>query len=161
MSPFSLSDAPVTTLPGFRRTFPRSRLTLGIALPLAAGSPEHPAVDIPRQVELIRQAEEGGFAAAWLRDIPLRVEDFGDVGQVWDPFPYLGYLAASTSTIALGTAAVVLPVRHPLHMAKQAASIDHLTGGRFLFGIATGPWSTRPSAWRRGRGRTCSANTSM
>jgi len=138
MAPFSLSDAPVTSLPGFRRTFPRGRLTLGIALPLSAGNAEHPTVDIPRQVELIRRAEEGGFATAWLRDIPLRVADFGDVGQVWDPFPYLGYLAASTSEIALGTAAVVAPVRHPLHLAKEAASVDHLSGGRFLFGIATG-----------------------
>lgn len=146
-SPFSLSDAPVTSLPGFRRMFPRGRMTLGIALPLAAGDPEHPGVGIARQVELVQQAEAGGFAAAWLRDIPLRVSDFGDVGQVWDPFTYAGYLAASTSEIALATGAVVLPVRHPLHLAKEAASIDHLSGGRFLLGLATGDRPTEYKAF--------------
>lgn len=142
MTPFSLSDAPVTSLPGFRRVFPRGRLTLGLFLPLDAGRAEHPEVDIVRQVELVRRAEAAGFAAVWLRDIPLRDPDFGDVGQVWDPVSYLGYLAASTSKIALGTGAVVAPLRHPLHLAKQAASIDHLSGGRFLFGVATGDRSS-------------------
>lgn len=140
--PFSLSDAPVTALPGFRRTFPRGRLTLGLFLPVDAGRAEEPDVDIIRQVELVRRAEAAGFAAVWLRDIPLRDPDFGDVGQVWDPVSYLGYLAASTSKIALGTGAVVAPLRHPLHLAKQAASIDHLSAGRFLFGVATGDRSS-------------------
>ena len=140
--PFSLSDAPVTSLPGFRRTFPRGRLTLGLFLPVDAGRAEEPDVDLVRQVELVRRAEAAGFAAVWLRDIPLRDPDFGDVGQVWDPVSYLGYLAASTSEIALGTGAVVVPLRHPLHLAKQAASIDHLSGGRFLFGVATGDRSS-------------------
>lgn len=138
MTPFQLSDASVTSLPGFRRTFPRGRLTLGLSLPLDAGRAESPEVDIDRQVELVRRAEEAGFAAVWLRDIPLRDPDFGDVGQVWDPVSYLGYLAASTSRIALGTGAVVVPLRHPLHLAKEAASIDHLSRGRLLLGVATG-----------------------
>lgn len=140
--PFSLSDVPVTALPGFHRTFPRGRMTLGLFLPLDAGSPEEPDVDLVRQAELVRRAEAAGVAAVWLRDIPLRDPDFGDVGQAWDPVSYLGYLAASTSEIALGTGAVVVPLRHPLHLAKQAASIDHLSGGRFLFGVATGDRSS-------------------
>lgn len=138
MDPFSLSTTPVTSLPGFSRVFPGNRMTLGLALPLDSGDPERPDVDIPRQISLIQRVEAAGFAAVWLRDIPLRDPDFGDVGQAWDPVSYLGYLGASTSSLALGTAAVVAPLRHPLHLAKQAASIDHLTGGRFLFGVATG-----------------------
>lgn len=146
-SPFSLSPAPVTSLPGFRRVFPRGRLTLGLFLPLDAGRAEHPEVDLNRQVELVRRAESAGVAAVWLRDIPLRDPDFGDVGQVWDPVSYLGYLAASTSRIALGTGAVVVPLRHPLHLAKQAASIDHLSGGRLLLGVATGDRSSEYPAF--------------
>ncbi|GFK20105.1 hypothetical protein KbCgl_26770 [Corynebacterium glutamicum] len=136
--PLSLSSMPTETLPGFSRVFPGGRLTLGLSLPLNSGKGEEPDVDINRQISLVQRVEAAGFAAVWLRDIPLRDPGFGDVGQVWDPISYLGYLAAQTSSIALGTAAMVAPLRHPLHLAKQAASIDHLTGGRFLFGVATG-----------------------
>lgn len=63
---------------------------------------------------------------------------FGDAGQVFDPWAYLGYLAAATEQIALGTTSTVLPLRHPLHTAKAATSTDHLSGGRLFLGVATG-----------------------
>lgn len=147
MTPFSLSSAPTDSLPGFRRVFPGGRLTLGLSLPLDSGSAEEPDVDIAHQIALVQRVEAAGFAAVWLRDIPLRDPDFGDVGQTWDPISYLGFLAASTSVLALGTAAIVVPVRHPLHLAKQSASIDHLSGGRFLFGVATGDRSSEYPAF--------------
>jgi alkanesulfonate monooxygenase SsuD/methylene tetrahydromethanopterin reductase-like flavin-dependent oxidoreductase (luciferase family) len=64
----------------------------------------------------------------------LRDPGFGAVGQVFDPFVYLGHLAAHTRTITLGTAAIILSLRHPLHTAKAAASIDHLSHGRLILG---------------------------
>lgn len=153
MNPFSLSPTPTAALPGFRRVFPGRRLTLGLFLPLDAGQAEEPDVDINRQIAMVRHAEAAGFAAVWLRDIPLRDPDFGDVGQTWDPITYAGYLAASTSSIALGTGAIVVPVRHPLHLAKQVASIDHLSAGRFLFGVATGDRSSEYPAFGLEEGR--------
>ena len=63
---------------------------------------------------------------------------FGDAGQLFDPFVYLGYLAANTKTIALGTASIILPLRHPAHVAKSAVSLDQLSGGRFILGVASG-----------------------
>ncbi|MEM9104988.1 MAG: TIGR03571 family LLM class oxidoreductase, partial [Pseudomonadota bacterium] len=74
----------------------------------------------------------------WLRDVPFNVPSFGDAGQVFDPFVYLGYLAARTETIALGVASIILPLRHPVHVAKAAASADQLSEGRLLLGIASG-----------------------
>ena len=47
-------------------------------------------------------------------------------------------MAGQTESIALFPAAIVLPLRHPLHTAKAAASIDRLTGGRLVLGIASG-----------------------
>jgi luciferase-type oxidoreductase len=47
-------------------------------------------------------------------------------------------LAANTSRIALGTGSAVITLRHPLFLAKQAASIDRLTNGRLLLGVASG-----------------------
>ena len=42
------------------------------------------------QVALAQRAERAGFAALWFRDVPLRDPSFGDVGQVFDPWVYLG-----------------------------------------------------------------------
>jgi len=62
----------------------------------------------------------------------------GDAGQLFDPFVYLGFLAAQTERIALGVASIVLPLRHPAHVAKAAASADVLSDGRLILGIASG-----------------------
>ncbi|HJC28024.1 MAG TPA: LLM class oxidoreductase [Candidatus Dietzia intestinipullorum] len=140
-----LSDGDPRCLPGFRRTYARDRLTLGLALPLCTRADTEDPDDPVRQVELVRAAEAGEFAAVYVRDIPLRVPSFGDVGQVYDPWVHLAHLAAHTSRIALGTAAIVLTVRHPLHVAKAAASLDRLSGGRFLLGLASGD---RPEEFR-------------
>lgn len=88
-----------------------------------------------KRVEL---AEQLGFKAIWVRDVPTHVPTFGDAGQTYDPFTYLGFLAARTSRIALGVASIALPLHHPLHVAKSAATLDQLTGGRFIMGIASG-----------------------
>ena len=127
---------PPEALPGFRRTFRPGRLTLGLLFPIEAFPGDQPTMR--GQEALARRAEDLGFAALWVRDVPLRVPEFGDVGQVHDPWVWLGWVAAHTSRIALGTAAIVLPLRHPLHVAKAAASVDRLSGGRLLLGVASG-----------------------
>ena len=89
-------------------------------------------------MERVQLAEALGFSAVWLRDVPFNVPSFGDAGQMFDPFVYLGLLAARTERIALGVASVVLPLRHPAHVAKAAASVDVLSGGRLILGVASG-----------------------
>lgn len=91
-----------------------------------------------RHLERVALADELGFKALWLRDVPFDVPSFGDAGQTFDPFVYLGLLAGQTSRIALGVASIILPLRHPAHVAKAAASVDALSGGRLLLGIASG-----------------------
>ena len=135
---FEVSDTPHWQLPGFQRTFRPGELTFGLTLPIEEDAEENPLDSLDNQLRLIRKAEAGGVAAIWVRDIPLRVDTFGDVGQVYDPWMYLSYIAADTSSIALGTAAIVVPFQHPLLMAKRAGTIDRLSGGRFLMGVATG-----------------------
>ncbi len=118
-------------------TFKPGQLSLGLVVPLEAYS--HSTVpDMTRHIERARLADDLGFSALWLRDVPFNVPSFGDVGQVFDPFVYLGALAASTRDIALGVASIVLPLRHPAHVAKAAASADVLSGGRLLLGVASG-----------------------
>ena len=123
-------------VPGFRRMFAPGRLTLGVFFPIEAFQGDEPTMR--DQERLARRAEELGFAALWVRDVPLRDPSFGDIGQVYDPWVYLGWIAAQTRTIALATGSIVLPLRHPLHTAKAAASVDQLSGGRLVLGVASG-----------------------
>ena len=77
--------------------------------------------------------------------MPFNVPSFGDAGQLYDPFVYLGLLAGWTERIALGVASIVLPLRHPAHVAKAAASADVFSGGRLILGVASGD---RPEEYR-------------
>jgi luciferase-type oxidoreductase len=121
---------------GFQRMFAPDRLTVGVFFPIEAFTGDQPTMR--NQERLARRAEELGYAALWCRDVPMRDPSFGDVGQVYDPWVYLGWIAAHTTEIALATGALVLTLRHPLHSAKAAASVDRLTGGRLVLGIASG-----------------------
>jgi len=121
---------------GLRALFAEDRLSLGLFFPIEAYRGDTPTM--LHQDTLARRAEALGFSALWFRDVPLRDPSFGDVGQIYDPWVYLGHVAALTRGVALVTGAIVLPLRHPLHVAKAAASVDRLSGGRFVLGVATG-----------------------
>lgn len=126
-------------------------LTVGIELPLdndwspegeacrvADGRP-HGVPDLSRYPELVQQIDVSGFAAIWMRDVPVfDPRNFGDAGSIYDPFVNLGFLAGVTKHVALGTAGIVLPLRHPMMVAKAAASVDRLSGGRLILGLASG-----------------------
>lgn len=121
---------------GFRTMFIEGHLTLGIFAPIEAYQGSIPTMR--DHLARIRQAERLGFAALWVRDVPLHDPSFGDVGQIYDPWVYLGYVVRHTRCIALATGSIVLPLRHPLHVAKAAASVDQLSGGRLVLGVASG-----------------------
>lgn len=122
---------------GFTRTFQEGKLTVGFILPVE-GYPGSAAPTMARHAELTRMADELGFAALWARDVPLYDPNFGDTGQGFEAFTYLAYLAANTKNIALSTGSAVITLRHPLHLAKQASTVDQLSGGRLFLGIASG-----------------------
>lgn len=123
---------------GYSRMFKENRLTLGLFFPLESYEGSVPEMNIEKQLKLAKRAEELNFAALFVRDVPLHDPYFGDVGQIYDPWVYLGYIAAHTQKIALGTASIILTLRHPLHVAKAAASVDRLSGERLVLGVATG-----------------------
>ncbi len=122
---------------GYNSVFRPNRLSLGLVVPLETYAHD-PVPTMTRHVERVQLAEELGFSAIWLRDVPFNVPSFGDSGQIFDPFVYLGLLAARTERIVLGVASIVLPLRHPAHVAKAAASVDVLSGGRLILGVASG-----------------------
>src|SRR5437868_3706959 len=99
-------------------------------------------------VELARALEERGFESIWAPEhshIPLsRKSPFagGELPKqyydVMDPFVTLSAAAAATKTIKLGTGVCLVIQRDTIQTAKLVASIDQVSGGRFLFGIGGG-----------------------
>ena len=100
---------------------PAPARTLRLAVAASAVSAE--------SVEFVQEAERLGADAAWSAEL------WG-----YDALTQLGYLAARTSVIGLGTSIVQLGARTPAMLAMSAMSLQHLTGGRFRLGIgASGP----------------------
>jgi len=120
---------------GYRRLFDDG-FSVGLFFPITTSPDGIPPLGA--QTALAEHAEEVGFDALWFRDVPLFWPDFDDAGQVYDPWVFLGHVGAHTDDIALATGSIVLPIRHPLHVAKAAASVDRLSDGRLVLGIASG-----------------------
>ena len=121
----------------FNNTFKPGELSLGIVVPIENYA-DSTVPTMQQHLRLVQKVEELGFKALWLRDVPLHVPSFGDAGQTFDPFTYLGFLAGHTSEIALGIASIALPLHHPVHVAKSATTIDQLSEGRMILGVASG-----------------------
>lgn len=122
--------------PGYRRMFAPDRLTLGIFLPQRFYEGDMRV--LAGQAKLVESIDRYDFAAVWVRDVPLFDPMFGDAGQVFDPFTLLSFLAARTKRIALATGSAVFSLRHPIDLAKASTTIDQLSGGRLVLGIASG-----------------------
>lgn len=121
----------------YNSTFKPNKLSIGLVVPIE-NYLYSPIPTMNEHIEMIKLVEGLGFKAIWLRDIPFNVPSFGDTGQMFDPFVYLGLLSGVTSKISLGVGSIILPLRHPAHVAKAAASVDVLSGGRLLLGVASG-----------------------
>jgi probable F420-dependent oxidoreductase len=106
------------------------------------GAPVSGAWATPRNLtELSRRAERLGYRSLWTFQrllAPTSAALAPVYRSVLDPIVSLGYLAAATSSIRLGVAVVNHPFASPLLLAKQAATIDVLSGGRLDLGIGNG-----------------------
>ena len=97
--------------------------------------------DVQIVVQLARRAEELGFDSVWASD---HVFNTGHVLErignrpYYEPLTILSYVAATTKTILLGTSVLVLPYHNPINLAKTAATLDVLSGGRLILGVGVG-----------------------
>lgn len=122
---------------GYNEVFKANQLSIGLVIPIENYS-QSTVPTMRQHLERVQLVEQLGFKAVWVRDVPFHVPAFGDAGQTFDPFTYLGFLAGQTKEIALGTASIALPLHHPVHIAKSAATIAQLSNGRFIMGVASG-----------------------
>jgi hypothetical protein len=87
---------------------------------------------IAKLMDNVRRVERLGFDAIWSGDHIIMHSPILDVMTV------LASFAAITERVHIGTAVYLLPLRHPVATAKQVASLDVLSGGRFIFGVGVG-----------------------
>src|SRR5256885_12405213 len=83
------------------------------------------------------KGEELGFDALFITDHLLTAARFYRVSWT-EPMMTLAHVAAVTSRVKLGTSILVLPTRQPVVLAKEIATLQHLSGGRFVYGVGTG-----------------------
>ncbi len=86
------------------------------------------------------QAEELGFADVWVSEHIIVPKDGGypPSPNFWDPVLTLTWAAAVTKRVRLGTSVLVLPLRHPLPLAKELATLQNLSEGRLTLGAGVG-----------------------
>ena len=97
--------------------------------------------DVQDIVRLAVRAEALGLDSVWASDHVFNVsyvlERIGN-RPYYDPLTILTYVAARTERIALGTSVLVLPYHQPMRLAKAAATLDVMSGGRLLLGVGVG-----------------------
>jgi alkanesulfonate monooxygenase SsuD/methylene tetrahydromethanopterin reductase-like flavin-dependent oxidoreductase (luciferase family) len=91
------------------------------------------AARVPEILAQVRAAREAGFASLWLPHHwltrPL---------QMLQLTPLTGYLAAHAEGMTIGANILILPPLNPVHVAEEAATLDVLTGGRYILGVGLG-----------------------
>lgn len=109
-----------------------------------------PYADPEQAVRLAIEAERLGFDSVWGNDHVTTQryvrDEFPEPPRFYDPYLYLAYVAAETTTLHLGTAITVMSFRNPVVLAKQAATLDQLSGGRFHLGVGVGAYREEAEA---------------
>lgn len=104
-------------------------MRVGIGLPQVVGPG---GFDPARARAFLARAEELGFESLWVQEHVLGPD------TLLSPFEALSFAAACTERIRLGCAVLVLPLHHPVRLARAVASLDHLSGGRLDLGVVAG-----------------------
>ena len=126
-------------------------MRVGLRLPSYAW-PDATYDGVRRLGAYARQAEARGFDSLWVIEHLLVSPAL--YGVAWhDPLLVLAHVAAVTERARLGTAILVLPLRHPAIVAREVISLDFLSGGRFILGVGTGwlLWAVGTAFWLLGK----------
>ena len=103
-------------------------------------------------VTLSRRCEALGYDSVWGNDHVTTQKYVRDLypdtpPNFYEPLITLSFVAQATTRLKVGTALLVLPMRDPVYLAKQVATLDQLSGGRFILGIGVGAYREEFEAW--------------
>jgi probable F420-dependent oxidoreductase len=116
----------------------------GLVYPVNFCAPQ----DLVRQGQL---AEKLGFDSVWGNDHitpPNYVRDhFKDSPNFYDVLITLAMIAQATTKLRVGTALLVMPNREPVYLTKQVATIDQMSGGRFMLAVGLGAYREEFESW--------------
>ena len=110
-------------------------MTAGVHLPQAGPAASGEAL---RRTAVL--AEVLGYADVCVSDhlaVPTGAA-YPPSAYVFEPLTTMSWIAANTKRVGIGTTVLVLPMRHPLNVAKSIATIDQFSGGRVILGVAAG-----------------------
>ena len=111
-------------------------MKMGICLPNNWG-----VEDVGAIFRLATAAEDLGYDSVWVSEHLFNVSYVLDrIGNrpYYEPLTILSYVAAVTSRVRLGTSVLVLPYHNPVRLAKTAATLDVMSGGRLMLGVGVG-----------------------
>lgn len=112
-----------------------------------------PYIDAGQAIELVQAGEETGFESVWTVEhtvVPKGYESpypyssdgkmagGNDAIPLPDPLVWMSFVASQTTRIKLASGIIILPQHNPVILAKQLATLDHLSNGRVIFGIGVG-----------------------
>src|SRR5205807_5466545 len=130
---------------GASRRLASQGMAVGMGLPIAVSfplrTPSWAAHAAPGDlIRLVQAGDKLGYRYTTVSDhlaVPRRA--VAAMGGIWyAPLPTLAFVAAVTERLALCTHVLVLPYRHPLQVARDVGTVDHLSGGRIILGVGTG-----------------------
>jgi probable F420-dependent oxidoreductase len=110
-------------------------------------------------VRLAGQCERLGYHSVWGND-HITTQHYvrqlfpGKAPAFYEVMVVLAFCAAATTTLRVGTAVAVLPMRDPFWLAKQAATIDQMSNGRLILGVGIGAYREEFLAWAPGLAQT-------
>lgn len=117
----------------------------GVMYPIPFAGPD----DMIRQAKL---CERLGYHSVWGND-HITTQDYvrdlfpGKPPNFYEPLIVLAAIGAATTTLKLGTALCVLPMRDPVYLAKQAITLDQMSNGRFIMAVGLGAYREEFAAW--------------
>jgi probable F420-dependent oxidoreductase len=121
-------------------------MLFGVALPTSVEGMAYPIrfADHEGILRLAVRAEELGYDSVLVNDhlstMPYVRDSYEDPPRFYEPLITLTYVASHTTTLRLMTGVIVIPMREPVLLAKQVATLDQISGGRLTLGVGVGAY---------------------
>lgn len=122
------------------------KIKFGIAIPTSEEGLMYPIpfVKARDNIKIAIEAEKFGYDSVWGNDHIVTQEyvrkEFNQAPNYYSPLITLASIAENTTKLKIATALLVIPFRNPLMIAKELATLDHLSGGRLIVGVGIGAY---------------------